>query len=89
MSKQSEAKKDQGYRVHSNTCGNCGQFQSEVVLPAWCVNENVLREETGGPPFYILSETHGGIERNLRCSVGGFAVKKTATCDQHVLKEKA
>jgi hypothetical protein len=26
-------------------------------------------------------------EKNVRCSLGGFAVNKTATCDMHSLKE--
>lgn len=85
MSKQSEAKNEQGYLAKSNTCSNCGHFQSDVILPAWCVETNKIHEARGAKPHYVLGETHGGVERNMRCSVGGFAVKKSATCNIHVL----
>ena len=71
MSKQSEAKTAQGYTVKSNTCAGCANFSSERVLPAWMVKD-------GFTDRYTL-EIHG-IEKNFLCIVGGFAVKKTASC---------
>lgn len=73
MSKQSEAKAAQGYILKSNTCAGCAFFSSERVLPAWMVTAN------DGFTRYTL-EIHG-VEKNFLCNVGGFAVKKTASCN--------
>ena len=62
MSKQSEAKINQGYndKPIPRTCGNCARYESEFVV------DNYFGEYTQ--------------EKNKRCGLGGFAVKKTATC---------
>ena len=74
MSEQKTAKDDQRYREQPDTCANCGHFQSDMVDDSYT--------DWMGNPVEFFRET------NLRCSIGGFAVKKTATCDLHVLKEQ-
>lgn len=65
MSRQSDAKDEQGYieKPIPKVCANCRNYRSVV-------------------------ETHKGIfggewksEKNRRCAIGGFCVKKMATCD--------
>lgn len=70
MSKQSEAKRAQGYvaKAIPQTCGNCAHFQFERV------NVNADR-----PQYEEYWE-----DKNLRCGIGGFAVKKMGTCDEWV-----
>ena len=48
------------------------------------IRDNVAREAAGIAPYYTL-ERHGE-EKNFRCGIGGFAVKKTATCVKHTPK---
>ena len=72
MSKQSQAKQDQHYRMKADACLNCAHFcsdQIEKTYDAW-----------NGKRAWI-------VEKNLRCGIGGFAVKKSATCDRHALKK--
>lgn len=72
MSQQAEAKKAQNYRETPDTCSNCGHYQSKMV------------EKT-----YTGFQTHTwNEEKGKRCSLGGFAVKKMATCDVHVRVER-
>jgi len=63
MSKQSEAKLNQGYNENHipKTCPNCARYESEFV-----VHKHAFGEYTQ--------------EKSKRCGIGGFAVKKTATC---------
>ena len=63
MSKQSEAKINQGYNENPipRTCANCAKYESELTI-----HNYQYREFTE--------------EKNKRCGLGGFAVKKTATC---------
>ena len=67
MSKQSEAKKAQGYvaKAVPSVCMNCIHYKSEMVeMPAqWSFSS-----------AYTL-------EKNKRCGLGGFAVSKQGTCD--------
>lgn len=74
MSTQSKAKELQGYTTAQRGCGTCAHFTSDRALPGW------MR----GDDRYNI-ESHGS-EKNLRCGIGGFAVKKTASCDRY--KEK-
>ncbi len=68
MSKQSEAKDKQHYveKPVPKVCGNCRHYTSEIVT----------RKNFNFGCTNILTE-----EKAKRCSVGGFAVKKTATCE--------
>ncbi len=62
-------------------CSNCKNFASEMVLAPWMVERN-----NSGEGVYFENdakytvEKHG-IEKNLRCTVGGFAVKKMGSCE--------
>lgn len=73
MSKQFEAKLEQGYRKNPDTCSNCGHLQFEVI-------EKSYKRWDGKAETYTEKKRH-------RCSVGGFAVGKTSTCRIHTLKE--
>ncbi len=76
MSKQSEAKAAQGYTTAVSNCGNCAHMAKDLVLPA-----GMLKDNERGLTHYTI-EQHG-VEKNLRCGIGGFAIKKTATCKEH------
>ena len=79
-SKQAQAKEAQGYTTAANNCGNCTHMTSERALPAWMVRDSEERSRIGMLPYPV--ETFG-VERNLRCGIGGFAIKKTATCSKY------
>jgi len=68
MSKQSEAKKEQGYveKAIPKQCATCAHYRSDMadLPPSW--SGTIYREE-----------------KNRRCGLSGFAVKKTATCTKH------
>ena len=83
-SKQAEAKEAQGYTTSANNCGNCANMTSERALQAWMEIDNRREISRGNKPYYSL-ETHGR-ERHKRCSIGGFAIQKTATCAKHMPK---
>lgn len=71
MSKQSEAKKSQGYdhKPVPRTCGTCLHYKCAVEV---------------SPGVYKGTTVHN--ESDKRCSLGGFAVKKTATCNNYEAK---
>lgn len=83
MSKQSEAKEAQGYepKPTSATCGNCAHFKVGLALPEWAVRANIQRPNRYGPEY--------AREKYLRCSIGGFAVKKMATCSKFAAQKPA
>ncbi len=67
MSKQSEAKKQQGYRTKPDTCSNCAHYASKIEV-----------------------HSYWQVESEKRCGLGGFAVNKTGTCNEHAtIKENA
>lgn len=72
MSKQSDAKKEQGYieKPVNKTCSNCINFVFDIDIPQWA-------KDSG---YTIESHPHYAGESNKRCFLGGFAAKKTATC---------
>lgn len=74
MSKQSEAKERQGYNPKplARCCGTCVNILSDMDWPEWMKD---------GKHDSYLTENHK-IEKNVRCGLGGFAVKKTATCSE-------
>lgn len=77
MSKQSEAKEKQGYVAKApKTCGNCANFTCDLELPAWMAR---LKVDPLGRPYSIEEYGH---ETNKRCGLGGFAVKKSGTCNE-------
>lgn len=66
MSKQSEAKEKQGYdpKPIQPTCMNCKHYSSEKVSESYGWHKEWTRE----------------VEKKKRCTLGGFAVKKTGSC---------
>jgi hypothetical protein len=66
MSKQAEAREAQGYRTEPRNCSNCAHYRSDI---------------TEHPPAFSWGNPYT-TESNRRCSLGSFAVKKTATCDR-------
>ncbi len=77
------AKDAQGYTTAPKSCGNCANRTCKRVLPEWMVQANERR----GQKTYLLA-SHG-VERDQRCGLGGFAIKKTATCAQWLAKVPA
>lgn len=65
MSKQSEAKEAQGY--------------NPKPIPRICANCAHYRSESAKK--YVGTAWESEFESNKRCGTGGFAVKKTATCN--------
>lgn len=79
MSKQSEAKKTQMYNpkpIH-RTCSNCAHFTSEYRPVKWAAEQYGEEEAIRRG---IVKET------NMRCAIGGFAVKRGARCDIHKME---
>lgn len=72
MSKQSDARKEQGYTPNPvlKVCKNCSFFTSEFVA---------------GDEKY---NAHIEYERNMRCVKGMFAVKKMASCNDFSQKQE-
>ena len=73
MSKQSQAKQDQGYRKKPDTCSNCMHFQCDTIEKSYTGWSGDVETWTK--------------DKSLRCSVGNFAVAKNSTCRIHVLKK--
>ena len=68
MSKQTEAKKTQNY--------------TPKATPAYCSNcqhykSDLVKERTSWGGEWTA-------EKNIRCSIGEFAIKKQGVCDLHV-----
>lgn len=79
MSKQSEAKAAQGYSELPSNCGNCQHRTFKMAPPAWMVKSGDRRATV--KEYFNESQS--------RCGLGGFAVKKTASCGQHEFTEPA
>lgn len=64
MSKQSDAKVQQNYRAQSAKCKNCANYLSDVT---------VIKAAASWDLDYT-------VEKNRRCSLGGFAIKAEGHC---------
>ena len=82
MSKQSDAKKAQKYspKPESRTCSNCRHLTYDMEFPAWVVEANERSVKFGEMPLYSSEEQK--VQKNIRCAIGDFAVKKLATCKE-------
>lgn len=95
MSKQSDAQTAQKYEQKPlpATCANCQNFTSEKKLPAWMDRDNAEGRKPlpnyMGPSFDSYTIENHGVEKNMRCGLGGFAVKKTAACAEFTRKVPA
>lgn len=76
MSKQSDAKTEQGYRTGPHNCGNCKHRTSEKRLPAWMERDN----KSAGREVYAFERY--ATDSSHKCGIGGFAIKKIATCSK-------
>ena len=63
-----------GYRTTHNTCGGCKYFTSEKKLSPWMLKSN----EAGHSQY---TAEFSGHETSMKCTMHGFAVKKTAVCN--------
>ena len=66
------------------TCATCTHFASDRVLHPWMERSNAAQiglPEKWRPKLYTV-EQHG-IEKNLRCTKHGFAVKKMSACNDY------
>ena len=72
MSKQSEAKERQGYNAKAaqRVCMTCQHFMSD---------HEEQRGYDGRLNGYMM-------EKNIRCGLGGFAVKKMGLCNEWAVK---
>ncbi|MPQ56380.1 hypothetical protein [Duganella sp. FT27W] len=92
MSKQSDAQAAQQYNPKPDpaTCGNCKHFASEKKLPAWMERDNAEGRKplawSGDIKRERYTAEEDGVEKNLRCGLGGFAVKKMASCAEFTRK---
>ena len=83
MSKQSKAREEQGYKHEWPRCGTCRRFTSDSVPIKWMVERNDEFVNAGRPAPYDLTLPANQKEGNLRCSIGGFAVKKMGYCNRY------
>lgn len=88
MSKQAKAKEEQGYRLSGPTCSNCRNFASDMVPIKWMAEKNAQCTARGESPCYDLSWPANQKETNMRCAIGGFAVKKMAHCNRWEAKDE-
>lgn len=73
MSKQSEAKKSQGYEPKpiQRVCMNCKHYTSKYA------------------DVHNVWDKSYQVEKELRCDLGGFAIKKMGTCKLYKEKERS
>lgn len=71
-SRQADAKEAQNYRAYPNCCMNCTHFTCDKVEKQYETRRAIQ----------VWTE-----DKNLRCSIGNFAVKKLAVCDLFSLKK--
>ena len=78
MSKQSEAKEKQNYvpKVVQKTCSNCKHLTQDFF------HYDTTYSRVNGKNPDISKYARPTYSDNLRCSIGGFAVKKMASCDK-------
>jgi hypothetical protein len=76
MSKQSDAKAEQGYSTTPKNCGNCAHRTFVLALLGYYKTANER-----SPGRYSVASY--GQETKNSCGLGGFAIKKTATCQRH------
>lgn len=85
MSKISAKKAECGYedKPVNRMCSNCAHFTLDRVLTPWMPESNARRIAEPGrfqtnPEPYTVEKN--GVEKNMRCTRNGFAVKKMARC---------
>ena len=78
MSKQSEAKEKQNYcaKPIQIKCANCKHLTQDFF------HYDTTYSRVNGKNPDISKYARPTYSENLRCAIGGFAVKKTAYCDK-------
>ena len=82
-----EMKAAQGYKTTPETCANCKHFKFREYHHAYLDGKNFQQVEVNGRGP-VMKDTSSGREfqnfftDTYRCAIGGFAVKKLATCKQ-------
>ena len=86
-----ETKAAQGYKTIPETCANCKHFEfREYHYADYHEGKTFQRVEVDGRSP-VMKDPRNGREfqhfftDTYRCAIGGFAVKKLATCKQWVL----
>jgi hypothetical protein len=77
MSKNySEAIEAQQYtpKFIAGVCGNCTHMERDKELPAW------MQKQPG------VWDDKYKLEKNHRCGIGGFPVKKLGSCSEHAFR---
>lgn len=85
MSKKADAKMSQGYMERAPMCAECANLKSTMELPKWMAEENQKSAAAGIEPRWTLEIN--GVEKSLRCGIGGFAIKKQGYCSSFWMKE--
>lgn len=69
-----KAKEHCGYqdKPMRSACGNCAAFASDMVYPTWCRTPEERAD--------FDAKRYAKVEKNMRCTDHGFAVKRTAVC---------
>ncbi len=84
MKTVNEKKAACGYtpKLIPGTCGNCAHFSLDRVLTPWMLESNEKRamQSPQWRSGEYTAEKHG-VEKNLRCTKHGFAVKKMGACN--------
>jgi len=92
MSKQSEAKMKQGYKSKSPTCSDCVHLKFDMALPAWMAEKNIeVQQKIDTGTAKSWDKLYGDELRrntNIRCGIGGFAVKKQGCCSMLAERDK-
>ena len=79
MTTVAEIKKQQGYSNTPLCCGSCRHYTSVMAVPKWMLVENASAIKSGRPEPFPFS-SFATEEKNRRCTIGGFAVKKMGHC---------
>jgi hypothetical protein len=78
---QENAKSSQMYSEEGRSCANCGMHTFEMILPKWMEEDNKRAKENGQPERYGDGFKQ---KKKMRCRRGGFAVKASAVCNEHL-----
>ena len=80
ISKVEQKKQAQGYvaKYDAPICGNCPNMTSEEEFPAW-----VKKQHPDLSDGDLFQKGYLKYETNVRCGIGGFAVKKQGSCLKH------
>lgn len=86
-----KSKEQSGYQEKPilPVCGNCQAFTSEMQLPAWMEERNRSGEGVYFKSGELYTIEKNGVEKNLRCSDHGFAIKKMASCNSFKAREQS